>query len=330
MAMETLTLPACDALANARPLLQDAYGRILRKLRVSLLDACNFRCFYCMPKDSHFAPPQNYLKASELQSICRDLVEQGIEQIRVTGGEPTLRQDFAEVMLALAELPLQKLGLTSNGFLLGKYLALLKDIQCQYINISLDSLQAEKFNRLTRSNTFSRVYANILKARDMGFQVKVNTVLIGGWNDDELIDFVRFSEREGLEVRFLELMRIGQALHYQDSRFVSAQQAIAQIGQQRCLIPKKMEFDATSFNFITPQGGQLGFIASESQPFCGSCSRLRLSFDGQLRACLMLSQGSSLRQLTAIERRAVVQQVMGLKPIRRLKEVQQGMYQIGG
>lgn len=316
--------------SERKPSLVDGYGRVIRKLRVSLLDACNFRCFYCMPAEMKFANPETYLSADEIYAICKDMVDSGIEQIRVTGGEPTLRQDFAEVMKRLATLKLQKFGLTSNAFLLARHLPLLAELNCQYINISLDSLQADKFNRMTHSKTFETVYATLLKAREMGFKVKVNTVVIGGWNTDEILDFVAFSEREGVEVRFLELMRIGQALPDQDRRFRAAADLIKELSEQIELTPVKMELDSTSFNFSTPAGGNIGFIASESQPFCGSCSRLRLSYEGQLRACLMLSEGHSLRGLNAQERLATVHRVMGLKPITRIKEVQQAMYQIGG
>lgn len=344
MALETLIEPRTEpftelegerqlkmsAGAGAKNVLKDNHGRIIRKLRVSLLDACNFRCFYCMPKGIKFASSESYLSPDEIYAICKDMVDSGIEQIRVTGGEPTLRQDFPEIMRRLAELKIKKLGLTSNAFLLAQHLPMLQELNCHHINISLDSLQPEKFNRMTHSKTFETVYATILKARDMGFKVKVNTVLIGGWNDDELLDFVAFSEDEGIEVRFLELMRIGQALQYQDSRFMAAADVIHTLSEQTELRPLTVDFDSTSFNFTTPAGGNIGFIASESQPFCDSCSRLRLSYDGHLRACLMLSDGHSIRHLSAEERLDTVHAVMGLKPITRVKEVHQDMYQIGG
>jgi len=310
--------------------LRDQHGRVIRKLRISLLDACNFRCSYCMPRNQRFAPRSEYLGVSELTEIVADLVSFGVEQIRVTGGEPTLRQDFREVMASLSRLPVQKLGLTTNGLLLAPELDFLWQQGVQAINISLDSLQAERFHSLTHSKAFDRVYATILKARDMGFQVKLNTVVIGGWNDDEIMDFVHFSEREQIEVRFLELMRIGQALPFQSQAFVSADQMLARITQARSLKPRPSEFDATAFHYTTASGGQLGFIASESRPFCGSCSRLRLSYDGHLRACLMLSEGRSLRQLSQARRREVLTEVMALKPLERLVEVQQAMNQIGG
>jgi cyclic pyranopterin phosphate synthase len=313
-----------------QPLLIDGYGRHMRKLRVSLLAACNFRCFYCMPAAMRFAANPKQLSPTELHTICQALVSGGISQIRITGGEPTLRKDFREVISALASLPLEKLGMTSNGFLLEPHLPLLKALGCDYLNISLDSLQAENFNRMTRSMGFEKVMGSILKAHEMGFQLKLNTVIMRGENDHELLDFVRFSEAKGIEVRFLELMKIGMARQFQPEAFISAEEQISRIQNTFSLSPLQVEKDATAFSFKTQGGGKIGFIASESRPFCGDCSRLRLSHDGKLRACLMLNQGKSLRNLSETELLKVTRQVMALKPFQRRESVAQNMYRIGG
>lgn len=317
---------------RAKPVgtLVDGYGRQMRKLRVSLVEVCNFRCFYCMPAAIRFTSHPDNLTPAELQSICRPLVAAGISQIRVTGGEPTLRRDFREVMQALAELPLEKLGLTSNGFLLATHLPFLKEIGCIHLNISLDSLQPSNFNRMTRSKGFENVMASIHKARNMGFHLKLNTVVLRGENDHELLDFVRFSEATGIEVRFLELMKIGVARSFHSQAFISAAEQIERITQHVELYPVQVEKDATAFSFTTTGGGRIGFIASESRPFCGSCSRLRLSHDGKLRACLMLNQGQSLRNLSEPEILAITQQVMAMKPFERIESLAQPMYRIGG
>ncbi len=313
-----------------QPLLIDGYGRQMRKLRVSLLEACNFRCFYCMPAAIRFAANPKQLSPTELHTICQALVSGGISQIRVTGGEPTLRKDFREVMTALASLPLEKFGMTSNGFLLEPQLPLLKALGCHYLNISLDSLQADNFNRMTRSMGFEKVMSSILQAHEMGFQLKLNTVILRGENDHELLDFVRFSEATGIEVRFLELMKIGMARQFQPEAFISAEEQISQIQRAFSLSPIAVEKDATAFSFQTQGGGKIGFIASESRPFCGDCSRLRLSHDGKLRACLMVNQGQSLRNLSETELLKVTRQVMALKPFQRRESVAQNMYRIGG
>lgn len=145
--------------------LKDNFGRRMRKLRVSLLDACNFRCFYCMPMKPQFMSSQKYLIPQELVRICSLMVDQGIEQIRLTGGEPTLRKEFREIMMGLAELPLKKLGLTSNGFWLEQHLDFLNDINCRHINVSLDSLNRDRFKEITRVDGLGRALESIRAAK---------------------------------------------------------------------------------------------------------------------------------------------------------------------
>lgn len=322
--------PMANSTTASVPLLIDEHGRKMRKLRVSLLEVCNFRCFYCMPAGVRFAANPDNLSPTELHTICQALVSAGISQIRVTGGEPTLRKDFRAVISALSSLTLEKLGMTSNGFLLEAHLPFLKAMGCHYLNISLDSLQADNFNRMTRSLGFEKVMGSILKARDLGFQLKLNTVIMRGENEHELLDFVRFSEATGIEVRFLELMKIGLARQLQAEAFISAEEQISRIQSAFSLSPLQVEKDATAFSFQTQGGGKIGFIASESRPFCGHCSRLRLSHDGKLRACLMLNQGQSLRNLSPSELLNLTQQVMKLKPFQRRESVAENMYSIGG
>lgn len=308
----------------------DRHGRRMRKLRVSLLEACNFRCFYCMPEKIYFASQRQALSPAELKRICGALVEAGITQIRITGGEPTLRRDFREAVSALAELPLEKLGMTSNGFYLAPQLEFLRAQGCIWLNISLDSLQESNFNRITRSKGFATVMRTIEQAWELGFQLKLNTVIMRGQNDHELVDFVRFSESTGIPVRFLELMKIGQAQSFQAEAFVSADEMLARLQRDFVLQPVAVEKDSTAFVFSTAKGAQVGFIASESKPFCGHCSRLRLSYDGKLRACLMLNRGQSLRHLDTTELLAVARQVVAWKPYERLESVDQNMHAIGG
>ena len=310
--------------------LSDKYGRHMRKLRVSLLEACNLRCLYCMPLKPQFMSPSNYLEPEQIINICEQMVSFGVEQIRVTGGEPTIRKEFKEIMLGLSKLNLEKLSITSNGLLLEEHLPLLKQVNCNHINISLDSLNEDRFNQLTRSQGFQKVFRSIIRAKDMGFEVKINTVVMFGKNHDELLDFVRFAEQTAIEVRFLELMKIGEANQFQGNTFMTADQMIQVIEAETALKPKSVEKDSTSFNFTTPKGGQIGFIASESKPFCGSCSRLRLSADGYLRACLMSDKGLSLKNIAPEEMNNVLMRVIGMKPYERIVSIDQAMHQIGG
>jgi GTP 3',8-cyclase len=314
--------------------LTDTSGRTMRKLRVSLTDACQYRCFYCMPENPTFTRNADLLTPAEYGTLCGALLERGIEELRVTGGEPTVRPEFREIMTVLSKLPAKRLSLTSNGQLLERHLEFLRDLGCDHLNISLDSLDAGRFARITRGGDFRTVMSSIERAVEMGFHLKVNAVVFRGINDDELGDFARWSEATGIEVRFLEFMKIGPAHGTTFDRFVSADQMIASLEPLFSLAPVPVPHDSTSFVFETAEGGRLGFIASESKPFCSSCSRLRLSATGVLRACLMSERGLSLRGVLENQSAAGVDEilrgVLAMKPTGRLESVAQAMHEIGG
>lgn len=311
-------------------ILRDQVGRQIRKLRVSLLDACQFRCFYCMPANPKFLPTSSYLSPLQIFQLCKPLVERGITHIRLTGGEPTLRRDFREIVTLLSRLPVTKLALTTNGLLLESLLDFLEESACRSLNVSIDSLQPEKFNKLVRYQAFDQVLGALFKAKDLGFQVKINTVLLKGINDNELDDFVNFAQKHDIEVRFLELMKIGQVSHSQPIHFLSAADAIKQISQHQTLCQEISEFDSTAVRFKTASGARIGFIASETMPFCQSCSRLRLSATGKLRACLMAEDGVALSPNQSSDWDQVLSEVMAMKPTFRRELIGQDMNQIGG
>lgn len=310
--------------------LQDPHGRVMRKLRVQLTDACNFRCFYCMPEGTRFHASADLLPPEEIASVARIMNGMGIEEVRVTGGEPTVRPEFDRIMTLLGEIPWSKFGLTSNGFLLRPKLPMLKALNCLHLNISLDSLDPARFRAITGSARHDEVYACILAAREMGFDVKVNAIVFRGKNDDELPAFARFSAEHGIEVRFLELMKVGPANAQHGELFVSADEMLARLGEREELIPVDVPVDSTAFSYRTASGARLGFIASESKPFCGACSRLRLSATGRLRACLFSEAGLELRGKDAFDYPEILQRVMSLKPEGRLPRILQPMNQIGG
>ncbi len=317
-------------ISDRKPRLIDRHGRILHKLRVQLTDACNFRCFYCMPVNVKFFPAAQLLDAKELVDICANLVDSGIDEMRISGGEPTLREDFEDIVSGLSALPLLKLGVTTNGFLLEKKLTFLKNTRCQHINVSLDSLNEKKFNEITKTPHFETVRTAIIKAKETGFFVKVNVVLMRGLNDDEVFDFLDFSATHQIEVRFLELMKIGPRHQKHSRMFVSAKEIIGRIEKREQLILQSVNRDSTSFNFITSSSARIGFIASESLPFCGFCSRLRLTATGILRACLMSEAGVNLRGVSKSEYQKLLCAVMEMKPFERIDSIRQPMYQIGG
>jgi len=315
---------------ESKSILVDAHGRQIHKLRVQLTDACNFRCFYCMPLTPEFLPSLSLLSSGELLDICSALVDFGIDEMRVSGGEPTLRKDFEAIIKGLSDLPLGKLGLTTNGFLLEGKLDFLKQTRCGHINISLDSLRAGRFHEITKTKSFQKVYAAVLQAKAQGFKVKVNTVVMRGINDDEIMDFVAFSADHDVEVRFLELMKIGCSNQDHSFHFVPAQEIIKKIEETETLLPQSVNRDSTSFNFTTASGAKVGFIASESQSFCSSCSRLRLTAAGKLRACIMSEAGINLRGIAKEQYPAILKTVLRMKPLTRIDHIQQPMYQIGG
>jgi len=277
-----------------------------------------------------FLPASDLLSAKELLVICSYLVDEGIDEIRVSGGEPTLRKEFEEIIAGLSQLPLDKLGLTTNGYCLKEKLAFLEKTKFRNINISLDSLQRDKFHQITRNSYFNEVYDAILKTKAMGFRVKVNVVAMRGINDDEVFDFLDFSQRYNIEVRFLELMKIGASCKDQARHFISAQEIIKKIEEREVLTPESVNRDSTSFNFSTSSGARIGFIASESMPFCGFCSRLRLMATGSLRACLMSEEGINVRGKSKAEYPYLLRTLIKKKPMDRIDHIDQPMYQIGG
>lgn len=305
----------------------DQHGRQIRKLRLSLTDKCNLRCHYCMPVDQVFMGEKNYLTPEQIKDIVAELTRYGLQELRLTGGEPLMRKNFSEIALSLAQFPL-KLGITTNGIFLDRYFDVLKKAKINHLNISLDSLNEENFKKITFGNHFHRVIENTLEAKRLGFNVKINTVAMRGINDHEIEDFIQFSEENKIEVRFLELMRIGYACGEQKDQFISADELMKKI--HRKLTPIKVALDSTSFNFTTELGGKIGFIASESKPFCGQCSRWRLSADGIMRACLLKDDGIEIKNKNSDERALAYQTLLGMKPAMRPAEVSHQMNRIGG
>lgn len=311
----------------------DSHGRRLKKLRLNLLDACNMRCMYCMPEDQKFKKLNSLLSPQEISNIVNNLSKFGIEEVRLTGGEPLLHPKFESVVKELSKINLKKLGLTTNAILLKDKLPFLKEHNVSSINISLDSLNKECFKFITKTDKFETVLKNILQAKEMGFNIKLNTVMMKNINFEEIDNFLDFSAKHDIEVRFLELMKIGHALQYFERHFVSADEAISRISQTWKLDKIEMPKDSTSFNFLATHCSKLsriGFIASESKPFCNGCSRLRLSNQGTLRPCIMLNDGPNLNNLEFENYEVSLKQLIEKKPTTRLYGNQLQMNEIGG
>lgn len=312
------------------PVLTDPHGRRIRKLRVQLTDVCNFRCTYCMPLSVKFQPAATLVPPGELVAMVAGLVGEGVTQVRLTGGEPLARREFRAIAEGVAALPVRKYGLTTNGHQLQEHLPFLDAVGCRHVNVSLDSLRADRFEAITRTPFFDRVVRALLAAKERGFPVKVNCVLVRGANDDEVEDFLAFSARHGIPVRFLEYMKIGPQRGQHDALFVPAGEVIERLRQRHELVPVDADADATAFSFRTADGAEVGFIASESRPFCATCSRLRLTARGHLRACLMSEDGRDLRGVPREQYADVLADVMAMKPTGRIEEIAQPMHEIGG
>jgi len=258
------------------------------------------------------------------------MCDAGIEEIRLTGGEPTTRNDLKTIITGLSGLPLRKLGITTNGLLLNSLLPFLSRTACRHINISLDSLNPDCFHSITGSRGLEKVMDAITRAVEMGFHVKINVVLLRGVNDHEVTDYLEFSARHGIEVRFLELMRIGNMYTKFPDLFISAREVIDRISRIQSLFHELKETDSTSFNFRTESGAHIGFIASESQPFCRACTRLRLTTRGTLRACLMDDREIDIRNAAVEDYPDILREALEHKPACGMLRTRQPMCSIGG
>jgi cyclic pyranopterin phosphate synthase len=283
-----------------------------------------------MPVNSQFMHKSSLLTLQEYIEITEDLCGYGLEEVRLTGGEPLLRSDFQQIVQGLDQLPLKKIGLTTNAVLLDRHLSALSETKCKSINISLDSLNHEGFKKITNADYLDRVITNIESAKKLDFNIKINAVLMKGVNTHEIFDFIEFSSRYQVEVRFLEIMRIGYACNHQTDQFISAVEVINSIKKKFEMKPILRPKDSTSFSYLLDNGAQIGFIASESQPFCGNCSRWRLSADGRLKACLLKEDSLSVKNKSKNERSQIYSKLLGMKPYLRPKEVLHQMNEIGG
>jgi GTP 3',8-cyclase len=284
------------------PSLRDKYNRPMRDLRISVTDRCNYRCAYCMPLDEYeWIARQQILTFEEIERLARIFIPLGIEKIRLTGGEPLLRRDLARLVANLSRLEgLLDLCLTTNGSLLTENAEALKAAGLMRINVSLDTLDPQKFRRISKRGDLSKVLDGLFKAQSLGFDpIKINAVIERGVNDDEVLNLVEFGRINRFAVRFIEYMDVGNANHWQSAKMVPKQEIIGVINSRFPLTERGREYDsAPSLDYDFADGiGDLGVIASVSEPFCGSCTRARLTADGKLVTCLFSNGGFDLKAL---------------------------------
>ncbi len=283
--------------------LVDPFGRVVRDLRISVTDRCNFRCTYCMPEEGmKWLPRSEVLTFEETERLARICVERfGFDGIRLTGGEPTMRANLTTLVSKLAALGVD-VAMTTNGATLAKSAHELRAAGLSRINISLDTLDAEKFVRMTRRDELVNVLAGIDAAVEAGFtQVKINTVVERDVNDDEVIALAQFGRDRGVEVRFIEFMPLDASDEWQRSTVVGQDEIVELLSSQWRLeqVPARGAAPADRWRYLdnefTPGGGMVGIIPTVTKPFCGDCDRVRLTADGQFRTCLFATDEFDLR-----------------------------------
>ena len=279
-------------------MIQDKFDRIHNYLRISLTDNCNLRCFYCMPDESYdFTPASRLMQTQEVEQLARIFVQEGVTKIRLTGGEPLVRKDAAEIIESLSRLPVE-LVMTTNATRIHEFIPVLRTSGMKTINVSLDTLQPDKFLLVTRRNLFHRVRSNIELLLHHGFKVKINVVVMKGFNENEMTDFIRWTEHIPVQIRFIEFMPFN-GNRWTGNKVFSMNDMFAEIGKQFEFLPVENEIHDTAKQFMVPgHEGSFAIISTMSSPFCSSCNRMRLTADGKLKNCLFSDGETDL--LTAL------------------------------
>lgn len=270
-------------------MLIDKFGRRHNYLRLSLTERCNLRCTYCMPENGiQLSPNDSLMNAEEIEAIVATFVDLGISKIRLTGGEPLLRKDFADIATKLSRFDIE-LALTTNGILVDQYLHVFKDAGIDKINISLDSLKKEKFVKITRRDYFDRILSNIDLLFKSGIKPKINVVVIKNENDDEIIDFIRLTQRLETTLQFIEFMPF-QGNKWDFSRTIKADEIIRTasnyFGNDNLVKIEDGKNDTSRKYKINGYKGNFGIISTVTNPFCDTCNRIRLTANGRIKNCL--------------------------------------------
>ncbi len=270
----------------------DTHGRRHNYLRISLTDNCNLRCFYCMPDESYDFTPQNQLmQADEIEALAKIFVNQGVQKIRLTGGEPLIRKDAEDIIDRLARLPV-KLAITSNGIRIHDFIHQFERIGLTSVNISLDTLDREKFALLTKRDYFDKVYDNIQLLLSRQFHVKINMVVIKNINDNEIMSFVEWTKDIPIHIRFIEFMPFS-GNKWQHEKVFSWQEILERVSDHYPIMPLEREKHDTVKKYrIDGYAGTFAVISTMSAPFCSDCNRMRLTADGKMKNCLF-SQGET-------------------------------------
>jgi cyclic pyranopterin phosphate synthase len=321
----------------------DRFGRKIHYLRISLTDHCNLRCVYCMPEDQTFRPNKDLMQDDEILLLTRLFAELGFDKIRLTGGEPTVRAHVVDLVRGIASTPgIRSLSMTTNGILLGKLAAPLKEAGLQRVNVSIDTLDPQKFRRLTRWGTLDDVWKGILAAEEVGLvPMKLNAVVVQGYNEEDVIDLAALTIDRAWQMRFIEMMPFAGVTDLQTTQGVSAAQIQQKIESEFGPLEASGEYDGEARIYRIRGGkGEIGFISSVTVPFCSACTRARLTADGVLRMCLLrekeidlltpLRAGATLHDLRAIILQGVWEKPWGHGLADGVIPLNRAMNQIGG
>ncbi|MDT0647534.1 GTP 3',8-cyclase MoaA [Zunongwangia sp. F260] len=305
--------------------LNDSFGRKHNYLRISLIEKCNLRCDYCMPAAGiPLSPKKELMNADEILKMAKIFVSQGVDKIRLTGGEPLVRKDFADIVKKLATLPV-RLSITTNAILADRFIETFHQYGLTDINVSLDTLETDKFKMITRRDQFKKAYQNIQLLINEGFNVKINAVLMQDFNKDEIVDFVMLTRNSPITVRFIEFMPF-DGNRWNKSKLVTEKEILEEVTDffgDKYLHKLEDEQHFTSRNYqIEGFEGKFGIISSVTNPFCSGCNRIRLTANGKIKNCLFSNHELDL--LTALREGRDVKELI-LKSLGEKKKVRAGM-----
>ncbi len=289
--------------------MRDDFGREINYLRISVTDRCNLRCRYCMPAAGYadIIPREEILSFEEIVRVAEAAAKLGIRKIRLTGGEPLVRHNVLELISKINKIEgIEEIGITTNGILLPEMAEDLKKAGVTRVNISIDTMDPEKYKRITRGGDLNRVLAGIEAAKKAGLTpVKLNVVALGGFNEDEFGDFIELTRRENYIIRFIELMPIGHADVGDSYGFISNQEILSRFPE---LVPVENEKFSVSDDYRLPDGkGKVGFISALSHHFCASCNKIRLTSDGKIKPCLHSNEEIDMKEPLAVSDEAVLE-----------------------
>ncbi|RKR11816.1 cyclic pyranopterin monophosphate synthase subunit MoaA [Flavobacterium sp. 90] len=312
----------------SKTILTDDFGRKHNYLRISLLEKCNLRCTYCMPADGiALSPKASLMTADEIFDLAQIFVENGVDKIRLTGGEPLLRKDFPEIVSKLSTLN-TSLSITTNGILIDRHIDVLKQANIKKINLSLDTLIASKFNSITLRNQFEKVIDNMHLLLNNDFHVKVNVVLIKRFNDNEIIDFIKLTQFLPISIRFIEFMPFA-GNQWDRSKMVSQNEVLSELekafsSQEILKLEDEKNFTARTYK-IKDFLGDFGIISSITNPFCDGCNRIRLTANGKIKNCLFSHSETDL--LTPFRNGESITNLIS-ESIKSKKKIRSGMVSI--